>query len=425
MLSQERAFAHVVLPAVLACTALVACRHAQPDGRIGWSDEERSLESTCQDGDVTACRNLGERLVRDKRPDKDLQRGLVLLEIACGGDDWKACASLGDRYTDFSGPDGQEGKLGRAVELLGRACAHGIATACTQKGHAIAHNTPADRVAAKTALLAGCQLGDALGCEAFAAAQMRSPSGETTEVEDALSRGCRLSRLESCHALGSLLWRTPKRQVEATQLWRDACAKGLARSCDQLLASSAPLLSSSPDCGLLRDLAKKLCLAGDRNGCAVRSACQLRDGSNEVAAIVEELSAGCAAKHPLSCLYWADAREQSKGQSKNADTPRIHDAYGLACHARDLGNQKACVRLLVHDLNDSESSDRTEEVAYALSRYCSGGDAEACCQLGRAHELGKNVSKDLEKSERLRRKACDLGLVSCCPIAPESSRRIR
>jgi len=421
MLSQERSFAHVVFPAALACIALVACRHAQPDGRVGWSDEERTLESTCQDGNAAACRSLGEHLVRDKRSDKDLQRGLVLLEIACGGDDWKACAILGDRYADLGGPDGQEGKLGRAVELLGRACAHGIATACTRKGQAIARNTPADGVAVKTAFLAGCQAGDALGCEAFAAAQMRSTHGETTEVEDALSQGCRLSRLESCHALGSLLWRTPKRQAEAMQLWRDACEKGLARSCDQLLASSAPLLSPSPDCGLLRDLAQRLCLAGDRNGCAVRSACQLRTGANGVAAIVKELSAGCAAKHPLSCLYWADASEQSK----TADTSRIHEAYRLACRARDFGNQKACVRLLVHDLNDSESSEKTDEAAYALSRYCSGGDAEACCQLGKEHEVGKNVSKDLEKSDRLRRKACDLGLVSCCPIAPESSRPTR
>ena len=183
------------------------------------------------------------------------------------------------------------------------------------------------------------------------------------------------------------------------------------------MASSAPLLSPSPDCGLLRDLAQKLCLAGDRNGCAVRSACQLRTGANGGAAIVEELSAGCAAKHPLSCLYWADASEQSK----TTDTPRIQDAYRLACHARDLGSQKACVRILIHDLNDTESSDRTDEVAYALSRYCSSGDAEACCQLGKAHEVGKSVSRDLEKSDRLRRRACDLGLVSCCPIAPESS----
>ena len=205
------------------------------------------------------------------------------------------------------------------------------------------------------------------------------------------------------------------------QLWRDACAKGLARSCDQLLASSAPLLSPSPDCGLLRNLAQKLCLAGNRNGCAVRSACQLRDGANEVAPIVEELSAGCTSKHPLSCLYWADASELSK----TADTPRIQEAYRLTCRARDLGNQKACVRLLVHDLNDSETSDRTDEVAYALSRYCLGGEAEACCQLGKAHGVGKNVPKDLEKSDRLRRKACDLGLVSCCPIAPEFSRPAR
>jgi len=81
---------------------------------------------------------------------------------------------------------------------------------------------------------------------------------------------------------------------------------------------------------------------------------------------------------------------------------------------REHGAGHGCFRDHV-ELNDSESSERTEEAAYALSRYCSGGEAEACCQLGKAHEVGKKVSKDLEKSDRLRRKACDLGLVSCCP----------
>jgi len=415
MVSQEWKSTHAVLPAALASLALVACQHARPDGRVGWTDEERALESTCQAGAAAACRDLGALLIQEKRPDKDLQRGLVLLEVTCGGGDFKACGILGEGYAGFPGRDGQAGKLGRAVELLGRACAHGIAAACTRQGDAIARNSPAERAAVKAAFLAGCELGDALGCESFAVAELRSPHPDTAKAERGLARACQLARLESCHGLATLLSRDPQRQDQAARLWQSACDKGLARSCHRLLAFGAPLLSPRPDCRWVDELARKRCLAGDRNGCAIRSACQLRGGAGDGAAILEELAAACAAGHPLSCLYWADASERRK----DADAARIQDAYARACKADDLGQAQACVRGLVRDLQDPESREKADKAAFALSRYCYSGDAESCCELGKAYQTGKNFAKDPERADRLHAKACDLGLSACCSFPSE------
>jgi TPR repeat protein len=407
MLSQEAKSSHVLLSVFLA---LVACQHARPDGRVGWTDDEFALESSCQTGDTAACRDLGARLVQDKRPDKDMQRGLVLLEIACGQDDWKACGLLGDTYATFSSRDGQEGKLGRAVEVLGHACTHGIASACTRKGEAIARNNPEDRAAAKSAFLAGCELGDALGCESLAVAELRSPHPDTAEAENGFARACALSRLESCHGLGSLLWRDPKRRREAARLWKNACEKGLARSCDQLLVFGAPLLSPNSDCRMVDELANKLCLAGDRNGCAIRSACQLQGGASDGAGLLEGLAAGCSSGHALSCLYWADQGERSA----NLDAPRLREAYARACRADGLGKEQACVRNLVRGVASPESSEQADKDAIVLSHYCYAGSAEACCGLGKIYETGKVFPKDPERARRLQRKACDLGLVVCC-----------
>ncbi len=415
MVSEERRAAHAVLSAALAGLVLVACQHARPQGRIGWTGQERALESSCQAGGTAACLDLGARLVREGRPDKDLQRGLILLEVACGRDDFKACATLGNTYAQFSTRDGQAGKLRRAVELLGRACTHGIAAACTRQGDAIARNAPEDRTAAKAAFLAGCQLGDGRGCESFAVAELRAPHPDTGKAESALARACQLDRLEDCDGLAVLLAHDPRRQDEAVRLWMRACDRGLARSCRRLLSFAAPLLSPHPDCRRVDELAHKRCLAGDRDGCAIRLACQLRTDVGDRAAILAQLGAACAAGHPLSCLYWADASERRKG----ADATAVRDAYARACKADDLGRKQACVRELARDLNDPESHGRADRAAFLLARACYRGDAESCCDLGKAYETGKNFTKDPERAKRLRGKACALGLATCCPVPSE------
>jgi hypothetical protein len=188
-----------------------------------------------------------------------------------------------------------------------------------------------------------------------------------------------------------------------------------------LLAFGAPLLSPRPDCRWVDELARKRCLAGDRNGCAIRSACQLRGGASDGAAIFEELAAACAAGHPLSCLYWADASERGEA----TDAARIQDAYARACNADDLGKERACVRGLIRDLRDPGSREKADEAAFVLSRHCRGGDAESCCALGKAHQTGKHLAKDPERADRLRSRACDLGLSACCSPASEPAPETR
>ncbi len=244
MLSQALRSAHGLFG--LGCLALIACQHGHGDGHVGWSGEELALESACQAGDRAACRDLGGCMVGERRPEKDLQRGLVLLELTCGQDDWKACWLLGDAYADLTSRDGQRGKLGRAVEVLGRACAHGIAPACTRQGDAILLNAPGERVPARAAFLAGCEQGDARGCEFFAIVEMRSPKPDLAKVESGLVRACKQSRPEACLRLGSLLWRNPDRRGDAIRLWQIACDKGSVESCRQLSGVAGPVPDSRP-----------------------------------------------------------------------------------------------------------------------------------------------------------------------------------
>jgi TPR repeat protein len=188
-----------------------------------------------------------------------------------------------------------------------------------------------------------------------------------------------------------------------------------------LLAFGAPLLSRHPDCRWVGELAGRRCRAGDRNGCAIRSACQLRGGAGDGATILEELAAACAAGNPLSCLYWADASERGK----DADAARIQDAYARACNADGLGKERACVRGRVRDLNDPGSREAADKAAFVISRYCESGDAESCCELGKAYQTGKNFAKDPERADRLRAKACDLGLSACCSLPSDSAPETR
>jgi TPR repeat protein len=194
MLSDERRSVRTLRPLVLASLALIACQHGRPDGRVGWTDEEHALESSCQAGNRVACRDLGALLIQDKRPGKDLERGLVLLEIACGGDDFEACGILGEKYADFRGPRGQKAQLGRALDLLGRACAHRMAMACTRQGQAIALDKPSNLAAMAAAFRAGCELGDSRGCELLAVLEGRFGEGrfggpDTIEAEPDSSEG--------------------------------------------------------------------------------------------------------------------------------------------------------------------------------------------------------------------------------------------
>jgi TPR repeat protein len=244
MLSQALRSAHGLF--ALGCLALIACQHGRGDGHVGWSAEELALESACRAGERDSCRDLGGCLVGEKRPERDLQRGLVLLELTCGQDDWKACWLLGDVFVDLTSGDGQRRKLGRAVDVLGRACAHGIAAACTRQGDAILLNASGERGPARAAFLAGCEQGDARGCEAFAIAEMRSPKPDMAKVESGLVRACEQSRPEACFRLGSLLWRSPARRGDAIRLWQIACDKGSVESCRQLSSMGESVPDSRP-----------------------------------------------------------------------------------------------------------------------------------------------------------------------------------
>jgi hypothetical protein len=110
--------------------ALVTAACVQPGHRrhLGWTSWAVEAESRCQAGGIAACGELGRYLVARSPSDRgDLDRGLVLLEVACGGDDQRSCARLGEMYSQDDSPSSRA----RGHDLLDRSCAAGGAQSCT------------------------------------------------------------------------------------------------------------------------------------------------------------------------------------------------------------------------------------------------------------------------------------------------------
>ena len=94
----------------------------------------------------------------------DFERGLVLLEIACGQDDPASCTLLARIYVN-----GSQGKKfhARAHELAARACARRWGPGCTQLGEIIGGEEDQKEGADLAAFRQGCELGDGRGCELY------------------------------------------------------------------------------------------------------------------------------------------------------------------------------------------------------------------------------------------------------------------
>jgi len=106
----------------------MACAAKYPHGGFAVKPAEAEVERGCQSGSLSACGALGRMLV-EKEIDGDLERGIVLLEMACGEDDAPACTTLTAVYMRAT----QSGRaLARAHDLAARACERGSADACAQ-----------------------------------------------------------------------------------------------------------------------------------------------------------------------------------------------------------------------------------------------------------------------------------------------------
>jgi TPR repeat protein len=401
-----------ILPAALLVLVAwsPACLHPTQKGNQGWDTDDQQAERECQSGALPACRKLGISLIKEARPQKDFERGLVLLETTCGQEDWPACEALGGWY--LTRKNGQA----RAIAVLERACSHGLAKACTGKGKGLKLLEPASPDEIQAAFQAGCEKGDAEGCDLLARTLWQDDfQGDPARALAAMGAACNLGRRESCHALGMAWLSDPARQGEGWRLLDDNCGRDHWPSCVRLALQFAPLASSHPDCARALPYARRLCSANDTDGCAIAQACALTAGMVATDPIPAQLSSDCGKRNGLSCLYWADFVAQTPEAA--ARRGNLREAYRIAC-AKSPVRLKSCARVAILDLAEVRNGEHAKDLIQRLHQLCDRGEAEACCHLGGEFLSGARVSIDKEKGERLRSQACEQGAKECCLASP-------
>ena len=398
-------------PAVLAAASVTV---GTPGAERMMPAAPRSaLETKCTAGDMASCGELARLLIK-ARGDKDFERGVVLLEVACGRDDRRSCTTLGTLYVR---QEDNAQSVARGLDMLGRACRDGDGPACTAAGNATSAGANGDVDADIKERLdlfrRGCELGDAAGCEAVADEQLGDEGGDRAAGEYALGAACRMGRPDSCLRLGMELRKEPKTRVSGEGLIKATCERGHGRSCMALALPFAPLVGIETMCDVAVVFARRACTAGDAGGCAVVDGCQLVAplAGSPAADTIARLRASCDRKVALACLYWANAEEQ------RALTPeevvKVRQAYARACRAEAPGAGIACVRLMGYELASTENREQAEDIVHSLEGGCRHSP-EACCLLAEQYERGKWVKPDATKAAELRAKACARRPGVCC-----------
>lgn len=423
----------IVVTLVVALVELLGgCASSQAQAHLGWPPGAVDADRRCEAGVVAACGELGRFLVRRTDSQRDVERGLVLLEVACGQDHLPSCTALAATYVEGSR---EPGTLARARSLATRACDRRFAEGCTVAGDAVVRADPRNRNhAADDAFRAGCELGDARGCELYGVMQLRDRvAGDKAAAQDAFAAGCGLGRRSSCHLLATVLLRQPETREQGSTLLADTCNRGYTDSCTTATLLTAPVLAAGGSCALALPFAQRACAAKDVDACAVVDVCKLEVTADAPAALAS-LRAACEAHNGLACLYWADASEQgSAGDSASepgmtADPERVRAAYEVACRGSGENPEVArfaCIRLAAVELARADGRLEASRMVPLLERACEEPSGEACCALADVHAAGKWLPADAQKATALREQACALGTRRCCPGGPPKPGALR
>jgi len=400
--------------ALVVVALVVACAGRSPNAGFATKPDQVETQRRCQQGSAAACGEVGRQLTDGLDGGPDFQRGLVLLEVACGQADLASCVFLADRYVRTSR---DRRAVARAHELATRACERGFAAGCTELGEIVKHGEGGDPQAAADAFRKACDLGDARACELCALMEYeRDEPGEKSAADQMLSKACGMGRLSSCHFLAIQLLEKPDTQAQGISLLLRTCSRGDGPTCASAALVSAPLVSTHPDCARARPLAEQACRMSAQVGCVIRDACSLEEASQAGAAL-ERLRTACAPRAPLACLYWADQSARSPAtDSSQIRRDQIIHAYRLACQPGrdDHTSMVACAGLAMAELATAQSKIQAEAAIAQLKHECERSSREACCDLGEQYRTGRWVPVDAEKAQDLRTRACNLGCDRCC-----------
>lgn len=403
----QRSSAHNATLGLLLASMLVATCARPAAGPSYWTDEARNAEVRCQNGVREACTQLGRYLIGDQgRTDSEFERGLVLLEVACADDEVGACATLGGVYKS-RGPAARD----RARHLLTYACGRRSPEGCTWLGEELAKPPAKDSEGAKKALRAGCDLGDARGCELYGLSLARSDFHKDDALaQEAFGRACRLGSPSGCRSLAHEMAKQPSRRREALALLSATCLRATdAPSCADAAWFVAPLVGLQPSCGGVLPFAGIACAANNGSACAMIDACNLPSEAQRAGAL-ERLRTACEGDVALACLYWADG---TSGARASGDAERTR-AYDRACRAGGSVSRVACPRFAIATLDAARIRVDADEPLEALRNWCRTSSGEACCALANEYTTGRWVATEPDRAAELRAKACELGTAACC-----------
>ncbi len=192
----------------------------------------------CDSGHPGSCASLGWAYEDGAGVVKDVARAIALYRRACDGGDRWSCTRLA--FALASG-DGVARDTAEAVRLLEKSCSAADVMACAKLGSMLRvgdeEGVPQDTTRAETLLRGACGKGSSWGCGELAGLLVaRGASQDFQEAATLLEGACEKDAPAFCAMLAGLLELgrgVARDETRAAALYRRACERGYAPSCDK------------------------------------------------------------------------------------------------------------------------------------------------------------------------------------------------
>lgn len=338
------------------------------------------------------------------------------LSDACDDDDGEACGALAQRLLDSS--DVSEKTARRAVALLERGCGLKDAVACSRLAQEIHTGVWAKNDPARVAELAGkgCNLGDIPSCVVLGVAYLNGRGVEQSYAKAVphLNHACKEEDPEGCHQMGLMILEgkgAPPDPSKAQGFLEKACDLESGAACARLgalfLAGQAPPAAGEPAGQPNLKKAKTFLTAGcdldSADACTALGKMRLAgQGVGMDEDVAKELfEKACGLGDGWACV-------ESGGAPSDGT---VVEVFRKRCD--DAREPRSCFAVGAAFLK-SDDEKRAETGASYLQTACDAGVARACYKLAFALDKGEALPKDLARSQKLFKKACEGGFKKAC-----------
>ncbi len=448
----------------LGCLNLAAVLESgyQSQGELSQPDQlvaraKALLLDECENGDGTACRELGMLEMKGKGPVEGMAAATPLFEKGCTHGDGKACTSLAMCYRQGQGVaqddakatelfqlgcdlhDGAgcaylgmfkgqvEEKVEEAFALYNRGCEMASGVACYQVGvsYGLGLGAPIDQQSAADFYRRSCQFRFLGGCNALGRL-LQSGEGVTQDFAAALNHyskvcdgigwcntgDCIQAIADGCNNLGALYSQgigVAADESRAVAYYRKGCRFGYQLACENAARSEASqTVEATPSAPNIENPEFKL--TPER----VTALVNLTPGrhylsrSRSVPDFANPM-VNCELERPESCFSYGSLCEQGRGVEQSFAKARQH--YQFAC---DREIALACYNLGIFHTQGKGVPINYERAFHFFEKACRLGDAQGCREIGFLFEKGLGTDPDPSAAERIYGAACDTGDMQAC-----------